>query len=136
MKVWVFGLTLLLASSGTFGSERELTSSEKELVENAVKEVLADPASTTIKWMPYREKSGVAYCGLVNTKDPSGEFTGYVPFVVALFSEGTERMLISDPVTTAIAVKVDTADPEAAVSYAIRSLCADKGYPDLQTAVP
>jgi hypothetical protein len=66
---------------------RDLRSSERSRIADAVRGALKDPASAHFKWGRFArqaggESSGGVYCGLVNAKNSFGAYGGDQPFAV------------------------------------------------------
>lgn len=115
-------LMLLLAFGATAAHARDLTDEEKALFIAAVKERLKDPDSAQFKWMPMRdEPNAEMYCGLVNSKNSYGGYTGFSPY---------QAMIVGENRTAAILISIGSGR-DAAVTAKV---CADSGYPDLEMA--
>ncbi|MFC4593068.1 hypothetical protein [Sphingobium tyrosinilyticum] len=83
MRLKVFLVPLLLAALPTNVSARPMSLAEKKAVENSVKAELKDPYSAQFKHpaLQLSDGEGLIYCGLVNSKNSYGAYTGYVQFV-------------------------------------------------------
>lgn len=117
-----------------FAQAIELNEEEKIVVEKSVREALKDPESARFKWLPLADKStergatkSIVYCGLVNSRNSFGGYTGDVPF--AVFLVWTERSeLISG------LVGIGLADRDSPRTKAILETCAKQGYTDFYLA--
>lgn len=124
-KLYVLLLALLIFGNGpTFA--RDLLDHEKELIVKAVKRNLLDPDSARFKWVPLQEEIRV-YCGLVNSKNTFGGYTGDAPYIVFLF--WTEQTLKG-----AMPLKIGTAAANSTASTVVIKQCAENGYTKLHLA--
>jgi len=107
-------------------SARELTLDEKQVVAEAVRDRLRDPASAEFKWgsivgeiAPADENSASAvYCGYVNSRNAYGGFVGDKPF-------STFLMFVDDVVVSAVVLGLGGGRRETNAAY---DFCAKKGY--------
>lgn len=67
----LLGLSALMAANA---SARELTASEKMMIEKSAKQQLKDPDSAKFTWQDYR--GGEIYCAYVNSKNSYGGYSG------------------------------------------------------------
>lgn len=64
----------IMATTSHAVMARDLSSAEKVIIENAVKQQLKDPDSAKFYWQDY--KGGDIYCAHVNAKNSYGGFSG------------------------------------------------------------
>ncbi len=106
----------LLISGQAFA--RNLTTSEKAMIRNAVSERFFDPDSAKFRWLPMPPAlDGGIYCGSVNAKNRYGAYTGYNAFAVVV--EFTKGKIIQ-----AVSVNsITDADPDV-----YQTLCDEHGF--------
>lgn len=122
---------LLLAIVALYGFQtsalaRDLTASEQEIVSDAIKDRLRDPASAVFKWgvlegavTPADDNSSSAiYCGYVNSRNAYGGFVGDTPY-------STFLMFVDDTVVSAVVLGLGGARRETNAAY---DFCAQNGY--------
>ncbi len=63
-------------------SARELTPSEKSLIEVSAKQQMKDPDSAKFQWQDYR--GGTTYCAHVNAKNSYGGYSGNALLLVGI----------------------------------------------------
>ncbi len=115
-------VALVLAASSA--QARDLTDVEKGAIADSIKRDLKDPDSAQFKWMPYREDHGTGYCGMINSKNSYGGYTGFQPYNAVL--------ILKDGVAvSAVIITVGGSDTETKVAY---WGCGQDGYPDLDSA--
>lgn len=81
---------------------RELATSEKQLIMDAMTKDFKDPEAAQFKWLPItdQDKNGSVasnvYCGLVNGKNSYGGYTGFVPFAAFLVARDG-KIIVAGP---------------------------------------
>jgi hypothetical protein len=88
------GVGLMVGGCATTGPSpdelakaRELTAPEKAALGRIIAASLKDPGAAQFRWMPIidRTRDGITdYCGLVNSKNSFGGYSGFVRFYVQL----------------------------------------------------
>lgn len=109
MKNIIFFLTFALSFFNEAHSA-ELTESNKAAIIKAVKENLIDPESANFKFVHSSPNEKNVYCGLVNSKNRFGGYTGFTVYQVMILSPDSAYMLTigtgsSDSVDTQVAVQ-------------------------------
>jgi len=86
VSVLLFSLLMATAVESGEVPMRDLTIQESALVEAAVKERLLDPDSARFRWMQVPSNFNFhynrTYCGIVNSRNRFGGYTGGAPFYV------------------------------------------------------
>ena len=88
-------MVLALASiavlfSGTTAA-RELTASEKKIIEESAKQELKDPDSAKIYWQP--DMGGNSYCAQINAKNAYGGYAGKALLTAAVKRSGEGKII-------------------------------------------
>lgn len=117
-------VALVLAASSA--QARDLTSEEKGAVADSIKRDLKDPDSAQFKWMPFLEERGTGYCGLLNSKNTYGGYTGFEPF--------TGLLQIADGKVVGVGWRAISGGPRNTPDV-VAALCAEDGYADLSAAI-
>jgi hypothetical protein len=100
---------------------RDLTPGEKTALAKAMSRGLRDPESARFQWLQfprYPENDTITWCGMVNSKNAAGQYTGAKPYV------GTVTLRQGKIVGGSI---TDTATDDAG-SEAIREECQKYGW--------
>jgi len=115
----------------------DLTNAEKTIVENSVKSELKDPESARFKSLPIPDGakgefkteniSAITYCGLVNSKNSFGGYSGDVPYSVFLVRQ-------EDSSAISAVLSIGSADWGSPSSRAILETCGDAGYTNFSLA--
>lgn len=123
-------ITLLFSVLCCTAMAADLTKNEKKVVADSIRNKLTDPDSAKFKWLPLVGKTqsvdgivSASYCGLVNSKNRMGGYTGDAPFIVLL-------IWVNNKPLSAV-VGVGTADWESIESKSTVQHCAIKGYDKL-----
>jgi len=125
LLLWIFCNAVIAA---------ELTVQDKKVIADSVRKDLIDPESARFKWLPLiGDKTGpgnirfATYCGLINSKNRLGGYTGDAPFNVLLLwdSSGVVSVTVS---------LIGSADWSSAKSRAILENCKQEGYANLHLA--
>ncbi len=97
---------------------RDLNGREKAAVQAAVQGILRDPESARFQWLPYVDSPDKIYCGLVNSKNGFGGYSGFTIYAVGL------THIHSKPVTSYIGSDEGIPPPYGPT----KELCARNGY--------
>jgi hypothetical protein len=100
-------------------SAKDFNASQKRAIEKAIKEKLIDPESARFKF-PEIATTDV-YCGLVNSKNRMGGYTGDAVFQVLVTPQGKSGTFV-------YVFGIGDADPESSTSAILLKTCSDKGY--------
>lgn len=103
---------------------RDLLDVEKAVIEKTVKGQLLDPESARFKWVPLSANGARTYCGLVNSKNRFGGYTGDAPYIVFL-------VWIDQTLKVAAPLKIGSNDPASSASIATLQSCEEDGYTKL-----
>jgi hypothetical protein len=71
----------------TYGQDelRDLTAVEKQTLSKSLSKGLKDPASARFTWLKFPKNiESVTYCGMVNSKNSNGGYTGSMPFMAVV----------------------------------------------------
>jgi hypothetical protein len=135
MKIVIMGLFLLLTASSAAARDVELTKREKEMVAEIIKSGLIDPDSARFQ-LPDTINAGDGYwfyCGLVNSRNRFGGYTGWAPFEMGLLPGesvewGDKWRLEKRGIEQVGWLKIGTADPKSPKSQFILKSCAELGF--------
>jgi hypothetical protein len=100
---------------------RELTSNEKKVISDAVKEKLIESDSASFKWLEITEKQPQVYCGVVNSTDVFDKHVSDMPYEAALV---WDKSLLRE----ATIILIGDADWSSIITKAILRACSQKGY--------
>lgn len=124
----LFSATLLVLMLFNNATASELNDREKKIIENSVRKELIDPESARFKWILAAERNidatksmSSTYCGVVNSKNRYGGYTGDIPYAVFII-HANNILMVSKLIGTG------TADWESPASKAILETCRDAGY--------
>ncbi|EOV0692114.1 hypothetical protein ACOIE4_001203 [Klebsiella variicola] len=112
-------MVLALASiavlfSGT-AAARELTASEKKVIEESAKQKLKDPDSAKIYWQP--DMGGDAYCAQINAKNSYGGYAGKALLLAGVKRDSQGKIIEAG-------VSIDSDD----IAELMMPICTDAGY--------
>lgn len=116
--------SLIMIQSALAG---DLLGSEKEVISRAVMAQLPDPESARFKWVPILVPQAEFYCGLVDSKDREGGYTGDMPYFAYLTWKGNE-------IKTAMVVMIGDGDPESPATNKAWEYCEMFGHDNLVSA--
>lgn len=116
--------SLIMIQSALAG---DLLGSEKEIISRAVMAQLQYPESARFKWVPFVIPRADFYCGLVNSKDREGGYTGDMPYFAILTWQGKE-------IETAIVAMLGDGDSESPQTIKVWELCKLLGHDNLVSA--
>ena len=118
---FLFSLLILITKPAL---ARDLMDAEKEEISKTVRRELIDPESARFKWVPVSAVGAKVYCGLVNSKNRLGGYTGDAPYAVFLvWIDGTIKL--------AAPLGIGSNDGESPASIATRKTCDKEGYTKL-----
>jgi len=117
-------ISLIIIQSALAG---DLLGSEKEVISRAVMAQLQDPESARFKWVPFVIPRAEFYCGLVNSKDRDGGYTGDMLYFAYLTWQGNE-------IKTAIIAMLGDGDSESPQTIKVWRLCETLGHDNLGSA--
>ena len=106
---------------------RDLVESEREIISRAVMDQLPNPESARFKWIPFLVPEAEFYCGLVNSKNRQGEYTGDVPYFAYLTWRQKE-------LETVFVTFIGDRDPESPETVQAWKYCQIFGYDTLTLA--
>jgi len=98
---------------------RKLSATEKNSVENSVKNMLKDPNSARFKHEQYISNGDETYCAFVNSKNSYGGYAGDTPFMAMIMHDSKGRVTGSGVIAIG---------GERAKSQAIIDTCKKNGY--------
>jgi hypothetical protein len=99
---------------------RDLSPAEKTMLAHSLTRTLKEPDSVKFEWVPVKYIPGayeIDYCGRVNAKNSSGEYTGFRIFHAILDLDDKHQFSIG---------RIDSEDAQ--------EQCAKKGYIDFSQA--
>lgn len=115
-----FTMIVFLSLIATLGSARELRSTEKNVISDAIRGSLRDPESARFTWPPYVDGVDL-YCGYVNAKNSFGGYVGDTRFSAFV-------VLVEGEIRVAALVGIATGDPDSSQTFAVEQTCSAKGY--------
>lgn len=80
----LLAVSVIIISTSTLATERNLTKKEKAKLTNLVKDKLNDPDSVKIKFGKMVVNKNNIYCGMVNAKNVFGGYVGFMPFIASI----------------------------------------------------
>lgn len=110
--ILLVGVSLLAAFSV---SARELTATEKNIIETSAKQRIKDPDSAKFVWQDY--KGGTTYCAHINAKNSYGGYTGNSLLLVGVKLNDKGRI-----------ASVDTFIHEGEMKELMSPICTKAGY--------
>ncbi len=123
-KLLIMGVVLICAQSFNVSANdktRNLTNEEKEYVEKSVKAVLKDPESANFKHTKLVPSNNAVdlYCGMVNSKNSFGGYTGFSAFIVGISTNKDNKR---------VAVYLGPQEETDTAQQAVMKMCAKYGY--------
>ena len=79
-----FVLALFFILGAAAAHARELTDEEKGVIAEVVRRDFKDPDSAQFRWLPFQDKPGGLYCGMVNGRNSYGAYVGFSPYSVVV----------------------------------------------------